>query len=1157
MKEKPFYIKRVVFGLLASALPFTTVTYAQDGEDDSIFDLSPFTIQEDEAVGYQALSTLAGTRIKTDLRDVGASIQVITEQFLEDTGATDGATLLSYGLNTEALGEHGNFGQKVGDGRVSSKQPHISAQRVRGLPGPGGAATLTRDFFITDMPFDSYNTTAVTINRGPNALLFGTGKAGGIINNATIQATTSQNFGEIKLRIGQNGSHRESLDYNAVLLQDRLAVRVALLNEEQQFHQRPAYQEDQRFFAAVTAVLFENENSEVFGQTLLRANIEAADLDGTPVKVLPPPDQMSDWWSVSRHAPYVAQIEAETGYDIPDYVDGSSDKDGTFISQFTHDNTGPSPCCGHGRGAALSAGGWGASLTFADMNSPDPTVADGSNVHGFFEYVAWNGWGHNYIHTYSDSIYRNGGDGPWRKGYGPNNTGVPTLNDRNVLDNTKVLLGGNLNRSTSTFDASNITLEQQLFNGKGGIEFAYDEQEYYNKSLFPYGDWFGIQIDVMEFLPNEQPNPNVGRPVMAAEIEKRQNTWNREANRVTAFYEFDFTEQEGALAWLGKQIFTGLWNQQEINFLDLDNRNRWGIADSNAPTTHTVRDIFGGGLISRSGDRAALLKYYLGPDLRGVSRFEDVRLTQYTSARIPGDNTDWLLGWRDAPGGDTDGPQIEYVPGMGDPLFYNNFKNRDITVQVGARNRQIIKTTALAWQSKWLDGHVVGLLGWRKDKSLSASQLDGAARDSEGFPLPAQYQLGPNDPEIEGDTGTASLVVHVPKNWTGDQVGISLHFNESESFEPVPSRRNIRGEILAPPNATTEEMGVTFEFLEGNLSLRLSDYEMVVFSTSNRGSSEIERLTGVLDGGLGNQQWANAMIQGVDFDEAYAQSARFGNTGNFSSYQDVFNALSSYLPDPLRGLSNPRFEPALPDSGATFTVNRIPNISTQSEVVSEGTEIELVGNLTSNWRVALNYGEQETVIDNSIPAALEVVLQAQQNLRSLNLYNLQHDPNPAMDSQNTIGDVFENWVLNPLLNFKARDGTISDEQRNSRINIITAYDFTEGTLKGWGVGGAYRWQGKVAAGYAKIRNPETDTIIDDVTRPFFGPAVWNADVWVNYTGKIPFILNDKVDWRIQLNIRNALGDDEYIPVHYHPTGVLSVVRNPNPMDVYLTNTFSF
>ena len=61
MKKLPFYLKRAVFGLLAATLPLTTVTYAQDEDDDSIFELSPFTIQEDEAVGYQALSTLAGT----------------------------------------------------------------------------------------------------------------------------------------------------------------------------------------------------------------------------------------------------------------------------------------------------------------------------------------------------------------------------------------------------------------------------------------------------------------------------------------------------------------------------------------------------------------------------------------------------------------------------------------------------------------------------------------------------------------------------------------------------------------------------------------------------------------------------------------------------------------------------------------------------------------------------------------------------------------------------------------------------------------------------------------------------------------------------------------------------------------------------------------
>ncbi len=145
--------------------------------------------------------------------------------------------------------------------------------------------------------------------------------------------------------------------------------------------------------------------------------------------------------------------------------------------------------------------------------------------------------------------------------------------------------------------------------------------------------------------------------------------------------------------------------------------------------------------------------------------------------------------------------------------------------------------------------------------------------------------------------------------------------------------------LWPPPNATTEDYGVTFEFLNRTISLRFNKYEMKVFSTSGIGSSEIERLTGVLGGGLGNQQWANAWIEGLDFNEAYAQSAQFGNTGNFSSYQDVLNALGSFLPEPTRSAVNPRFAPAQPPNpGASFRVDRIPNVSTQSEVVAEGTE---------------------------------------------------------------------------------------------------------------------------------------------------------------------------------------------------------------------------
>ena len=104
---------------------------------------------------------------------------------------------------------------------------------------------------------------------------------------------------------------------------------------------------------------------------------------------------------------------------------------------------------------------------------------------------------------------------------------------------------------------------------------------------------------------------------------------------------------------------------------------------------------------------------------------------------------------------------------------------------------------------------------------------------------------------------------------------------------------------------------------------------------------------------------------------------------------------------------------------------------------------------------------------------------------------------------------------------------------------------------------ALAWQDRIAAGYAKVRHPETGTIIDDVSQPIFGPTEWNADVWASYTGNLPLIDNDKIDWKIQLNIRNFLGEDDYIPVQFNPDGYVAVVRNPNPMDIYLTNTFSF
>ena len=74
------------------------------------------------------------------------------------------------------------------------------------------------------------------------------------------------------------------------------------------------------------------------------------------------------------------------------------------------------------------------------------------------------------------------------------------------------------------------------------------------------------------------------------------------------------------------------------------------------------------------------------------------------------------------------------------------------------------------------------------------------------------------------------------------------------------------------------------------------------------------------------------------------------------------------------------------------------------------------------------------------------------------------------------------------------------------------------------------------------------------TNPFFGPAQTNGDLWVSYRRPI---WNERINWKVQLNVRNAFGDDDPIPVVINPDGNLAVVCNPNPTEVFITNTYSF
>ena len=62
--------------------------------------LSPFVVSTENDKGYRASNSISGTRLDTAIKDLPMPIEVITEDFIRDIGATDlrGALRYSSGI---------------------------------------------------------------------------------------------------------------------------------------------------------------------------------------------------------------------------------------------------------------------------------------------------------------------------------------------------------------------------------------------------------------------------------------------------------------------------------------------------------------------------------------------------------------------------------------------------------------------------------------------------------------------------------------------------------------------------------------------------------------------------------------------------------------------------------------------------------------------------------------------------------------------------------------------------------------------------------------------------------------------------------------------------------------------------------------------------
>src|SRR5688572_18555951 len=221
---------------LASAIAQTTVPPPATPPAGEVVTLSPFQVTAEDDTGYRAANTLDGSRLNTPLRDTPGAISVFTKDFIDDLGATDIQQLLRYDTNAEESHQDAEFsgvGNQAGNiGEGAGSTGNASAWRTRGLVG-----SMSLDGFRAVGRTDTYNVESVGSGRGPNAILFGTATAGGVLNMRTKQANPVRHAAMFEFKLGDNSTRRGVVDVNRVLLKNTLAIRAIGLLDESGSHQ--------------------------------------------------------------------------------------------------------------------------------------------------------------------------------------------------------------------------------------------------------------------------------------------------------------------------------------------------------------------------------------------------------------------------------------------------------------------------------------------------------------------------------------------------------------------------------------------------------------------------------------------------------------------------------------------------------------------------------------------------------------------------------------------------------------------------------------------------------------------------------------------------------------------------------------------------------
>ncbi len=746
--------------------------------------LSPFLVQAEEDEGYSSSIVTSGSRLRTDLKDVAASVTVLTDEFMNDLAANDIASALAFvsgaendsTYHQENVAGLGGGNQYVG-GDFGDNNNRSGEIRVRGL----GRATTTINFIEVLGSTDRYNTERSEFLRGANSVLFGLAEPAGLVNSSTKVANLRRNINRIETRFDDFGSHRGMLDFSRVLVRDKLAVRAVGLYSDTRYEVDSAYQRDKRVFLTGTY--------QPFSGTTLRAYAERIDARGRRPNFRTVQDNVSEWLTAyNTYAPQMTQAQINQAFFWDPVVNnnvagpsaftltnGQTVNLGTIRREL---NTSPSS-------VVLIYPGNG---QWTDPLDNVATLLSNRLVTGALAPVA------------SRATFMRSGNSNQQS---PGRIAENQVVDQGIFPFRTVEIGAlSGNYRTEDNDRFNLSLDQRVTDNlyfSASFQYEKREQEQYFGTLTQTNM---IQLDINQRLPDGRVNPNFLRPFIHGRPLGEYNEAEARSFVLQANYDFDFAKKTDRFGWLGFHRLTGVYTDAEVDRLGY----RWHYHVDN-------ESVFTGGALTNpanNNSRWGQQLWYVG---------DPVQLGD-TSLRLTGFPDNVANHWNRS-------YNFRYYNNLATPPTWQvapNGVNYGRELIPGGRNYTILNNNGigLSLQSFFWDRRIITLFGWRQDEIESAQGVPLPNRnfgtDSFGTNRTAglnRSQYEPDGPTFsnKANTTTQSIVYRVNNR-------LRLFANRSENFAATEPRQDNLYRNLAPASGETKDFGIGLTFMDGKLDIR-------------------------------------------------------------------------------------------------------------------------------------------------------------------------------------------------------------------------------------------------------------------------------------------------------------------------------------------------